>query len=61
MDKYSKEEEDLMFKVDSALNDIIEFVFKFDKNLLSEYEIIPNQLNKFCKYNNEIFNDASIH
>lgn len=59
-DFYSKEEDEIRFKVDTTLNDIIQFVFSFDKNLLSEYPIIPNQLNKLCKYNNEIFNDASI-
>ena len=59
-EKYSDEENDLMFKVDTALNAIIQFVTSFDKNLLSEYPIIPNQLNDLCKVNNELFNDASI-
>jgi len=59
-DLHSEEEKNLMFKVDTTLNDIIQFVFNFDKNLLAEYSIIPNQLNQLCKYNNEIFNDASI-
>lgn len=59
-DEYSKVDELIMFKVDSALDEIINYVLKFEKNLLAEYAIVPNQLNILCKYNNEIFNDENI-
>jgi hypothetical protein len=59
-DSYSEDEENLMFKVDTALNELIQFVIKFDHSLLSTYSIIPNQLNQLCKYGSQIFNDNSI-
>ena len=59
-DEYSKDEEEIMFTVDSAINEIIQYVFSFDKNLLTEYAVIPNQLNKLCKHGSQIFNDAAI-
>jgi len=59
-DHYSEDEEDIIFRVDTALNEIIQFAAAFDKSLLSKYNIIPNQLNQLTKLNHEIFNDASI-
>lgn len=59
-DEYSKEDEDICFKVDSVINEIINFTFKFEKKFLEEFAIIPNQLNELCKFNNEIFNDENI-
>ncbi len=62
-EEYSEAEKDQMFQVDIFLNDLIQFAMAFDNNqyhLLSEYAIIPNQLNKLCKFNNEIFNDDKI-
>lgn len=59
-ESWSTEEEDLKFNIDTSLNEIIQFAFKYDKNLLTEFAVIPNQLNQLCKYNNEIFNDDSI-
>lgn len=56
---YSEEEENVMHKVDTTLNEIINFFFSFDKNLLPSYAIIPNQLNQLCKYN-DLYNDGSI-
>jgi len=59
-ESYTREEEDLKFKVDTSLNEIIQFVFQYDKTLLAEFGVIPNQLNQLCKFSNEIFNDDSI-
>lgn len=59
-EEYSEYEESIMYNVDTTLNDIINFFFSFDKNLLPVYGVIPNQLNKLCKYNNELYNDDSI-
>lgn len=62
-DEYSDAEKDQMYPVDVFLNDLIQFAIEFENNqyhLLSEYAIIPNQLNELCKFNNEIFNDDNI-
>lgn len=60
---YSLEEGDLMFKVDSFLNEIIEFSLVFENNqyhLLDEYAVIPNQQYSFRKFNGDIYNDDGI-
>ncbi|HVS91211.1 MAG TPA: DUF3883 domain-containing protein [Mucilaginibacter sp.] len=47
---YTEEENDIRFKVDTFLNNLIEFSSKFENSqhfLLAEYAIIPNQVNKF--------------
>ncbi len=59
-ESYTVEEEDLKFYIDTSLNEIIQFVLIYDINLLTEYAVIPNQLNQLCKFSNEIFNDDSI-
>lgn len=62
-DDYSADESDLMFKVDSFLNEIIEFAHSFESNqyhLLDEYAVIPNQQYSFCKFNGKIYNDDQI-
>jgi hypothetical protein len=62
-EQYSEDEKNIMYSVDVFLNDLIQYALGFENNqyhLLSEYAIIPNQLNEFCKYNNEIFNDDKI-
>lgn len=62
-DTYSEAEKELMYQVDFFLNDLIQYAISFERNqhhLLSEYPIIPNQLNELCRFNNEIFNDESI-
>ncbi|MBM3455055.1 MAG: DUF3883 domain-containing protein [Bacteroidetes bacterium] len=58
--EYTKEEEEICFKVDSLLNKLINFTFQFEKKLLEDFSIIPNQLNELCKFTNEIFNDDKI-
>jgi len=62
-DSYIPDEEDIKFKTDTFLNDLINYAIKFENNqyhLLSEYAIIPNQLNNLCLFNNNISNDNSI-
>jgi len=60
---YSEAELDLKYHVDIFINELIQYAIGFESNLyhlLSEYAIIPNQLNSFCLFNNEIFNDDNI-
>ncbi len=45
-------------EVDEFINSIISFVETYYKDLLTKYAIIPNQNNKFCIYNNNIYNDV---
>jgi hypothetical protein len=62
-DSYLPEEEEIRFKTDTFLNDLINYAIKFENNqyhLLSEFAIIPNQLNNLCLFNNNISNDDSI-
>lgn len=57
---YTDEETELMFKVDTKINDLIQFALKFDKTLLEKFPIIPNQLNQFCLFNKDISNDDNL-
>src|SRR5690606_29435903 len=46
--EYSEAEKELMYRVDVFLNELIQYAISFENNqyhLLSEYAIIPNQLN----------------
>lgn len=58
--QYSEEDEKIMFKADSKLNKVINFVFSYKKALLEKYPIIPNQLNQLCLLNNKIHVDDDI-
>lgn len=60
-EKYSEEEESIQFQTDKFLNSLIQFAQTFENNkfhLLEDYAIIPNQLNQFCKFNSDLFNDV---
>lgn len=59
-EEYSEEDKELKYKSDTKINDLIQFGLKFDKSLLEKHSIIPNQLNQFCLYNKEIYNDNDI-
>lgn len=45
-------------EVDEFINSIISFVETYYKDLLLKSAIIPNQNNKFCIYNNNLYNDV---
>lgn len=54
------EEIDLKFKVDSFVNDLIGFAFRFNNNadhLLEKHAVIPNQNNLFLHYGVNLYND----
>ena len=58
--EWTEDEIDLRYKVDKTLNGLIQFGLKYDKSLLEEFPVIPNQLDKFCLYDNLLFNDNNI-
>lgn len=56
----SNPQSELRYKVDMALNDLIKFGLEYNKPLLQEFSIIPNQLDKFCLYGSKLFFDDKI-